>query len=309
MGNKEQSILNPLSDIVFKALFGTEEKNSQIILIDFLNSILSLKGKEKIIKIEHMNPFNLQEYKGDKSSILDIKIRNQRDERINIEVQINNIDDYRKRSLYYWAKMYAETIKESENYENLKKSIVINIMGFDIIYETKRYHTEYKILEKEGKYQLIDDLEIHYIELKKFNIDKDPEKMEAIELWLNFIKKAGKEDIKEIIKRKEELKIAMEMLRKISADERLREKYAAQEKARLDAVSSIKYAEARGEAKGRAEGRADTIIKLFTKKLGILPASLQEKIRGASLSTMDLLAEGVFDIESTDEILELIDEN
>ena len=141
--------------------------------------------------------------------------------------------------------------------------------------------------------------------------------MEAIELWLNFIKKAGKEDIKEIIKRKEELKIAMDMLRKISADERLREKYAAQEKARLDAVSSMKYAEAKGEAKGRAggmaegraEGRADTIIKQFTKKLGILPASLQEKIRSASLSTMDLLAEGIFDIESTDEILELIEKN
>ena len=95
MDKKEQSLLNPLSDIVFKALFGTEEKKSQIILIDFLNSILSLEGEEKIVSIVHMNPFNLQEYKGDKESILDLKIKNQKEERINIEVQINNIDDYR----------------------------------------------------------------------------------------------------------------------------------------------------------------------------------------------------------------------
>ena len=177
MDKKEQSLLNPLSDIVFKALFGTEEKKSQIILIDFLNSILSLEGEEKIVSIVHMNPFNLQEYKGDKESILDLKIKNQKEERINIEVQINNIDDFRKRSLYYWAKMYAETINDADRYTTLKKSIVINIMDFDIINETERYHTEYKIMEKEEKFQLIDDLEIHYIELRKFKTEKEPENM------------------------------------------------------------------------------------------------------------------------------------
>lgn len=37
------TLLSPLSDIVFKALFGREEKQSKIILIDFINSILRLK--------------------------------------------------------------------------------------------------------------------------------------------------------------------------------------------------------------------------------------------------------------------------
>ncbi len=327
MKNNKQSILNPLSDIVFKALFGTGEKNSRIILIDLLNTILGLKNEEKILTIEHMNPFNLQEYEGDKSSILDIKIKNQKGERINNEVQINKADDFRKRSLYYWAKMYAETINEAQRYTTLKKSIVINIMDFDIIEETKRYHTEYKIFEKEEKFQLIDDLEIHYIELKKFKTDKAPKNMEDIELWLNFIKKAGKEDIKELIKRKEELKIAMERLEKISADEILREKYAAQEKARLDAISSMKFVEERGINRGRAEGRAEgeakglakgrtegraegkseVLIRLLTKKLGILPVPLQDKIRNASSSVQEQLTEDIFEISSIEEVINLID--
>ncbi|MDD2482594.1 MAG: PD-(D/E)XK nuclease family transposase, partial [Lutispora sp.] len=65
MENKNQELLSPLSDIVFKALFGREEKKSKIILIDFLNSILALEREEKITEIIHLNPFNIKEYKGD----------------------------------------------------------------------------------------------------------------------------------------------------------------------------------------------------------------------------------------------------
>ena len=143
--------------------------------------------------------------------------------------------------------------------------------------------------------------------------------MEAIELWLSFLKKVGKEDIEELIKRKEELRITMDRLEKISADELLREKYAAREKARLDAISSMAYVEKRGlerglekgEAigivKGRAEGKAETLIRQFTRKLGILPSTLQDSIRNASLSTLDLLADEIFNIVSIKEIEEIIE--
>ncbi|MEA4960086.1 DUF4351 domain-containing protein [Lutispora sp.] len=109
----------------------------------------------------------------------------------------------------------------------------------------------------------------------------------------------------------------MEMLKKISADEELREKYAAREKARLDAISSLKFAEmkgiekgrAEGKAEGRAEGKAEILIKQFTKKLGVLPASLQDDIRNAALPVLDLLAENIFELNSIDEVIRLIDEN
>ncbi|MDD2481466.1 MAG: PD-(D/E)XK nuclease family transposase [Lutispora sp.] len=179
----------------------------------------------------------------------------------------------------------------------------------DIVKETDRYHTEYKILEKIERFPLIDDLEIHYIELQKFQPKKDVEEMEAIELWLSFIKKAGKEEIGKLIKRKEELSIAMEMLKKISADEELREKYASQEKARLDAISSIKFAEMKGMEKGMEKGRAELLIKLLGKKIGVLPSSLEKKIQSAALPVLDLLAENIFEINSVEEAIELIEKS
>ncbi|HLR36222.1 MAG TPA: Rpn family recombination-promoting nuclease/putative transposase, partial [Tissierellales bacterium] len=197
MGTKE--LLSPLNDLVFKALFGREQKKSKIILIDFLNSILNLDEEDKIIEIIHLNPFNLKEFEGDKGSVLDLKVKTEKEERINIEVQVNKEDDFRKRSLYYWSKMYGDTILEGKPYSSLKKSIVINIMDFIIIDETSKYHTEYQILEKNEHFLLTEDLSIHYIELPKFDDKKDIEYMEAVELWLTFMKRIGEPGTEELL--------------------------------------------------------------------------------------------------------------
>lgn len=47
----------------------------------------------------------------------------EKETRINIEVQVSNVDNYRKRSMFYWAKLYQESISESEPYDNLKKQL------------------------------------------------------------------------------------------------------------------------------------------------------------------------------------------
>jgi len=99
-----RKILSPLSDLVFKALFGREKKESKLILINFLNATLHLQGQAKIQEITYLNPFNIQNFEGDKTSILDLKVKTEEGKRINIEVQVNKEDDFRKRSLYYWAK-------------------------------------------------------------------------------------------------------------------------------------------------------------------------------------------------------------
>ncbi|HLR35139.1 MAG TPA: Rpn family recombination-promoting nuclease/putative transposase [Tissierellales bacterium] len=114
------------------------------------------------------------------------------------------------------------------------------------------------MLEKNEHFLLTEDLSIHYIELPKFDDKKDIEYMEAIELWLTFMKRIGEpgteELLNQLMERSETLKMAKEILEKISADERLREKYYAREKARRDAISRLKYAERKGMEKGVKKG-------------------------------------------------------
>jgi len=167
--------------------------------------------------------------------------------------------------------MYTETIAESEAYLSLKKCIVINLLDFEIITETTKYHTEYHILEKAERFRLIDDLEMHYLELPKFDPKKDTGQMQAHEQWLTFMKNADKPEMEEkmnkLIERSEAIKMAKKMLNEISADELMRQKYYAREKARLDEISRIKYAEIKGMERGMEKGLEQGLEKGMEKGL------------------------------------------
>ena len=78
--------LDPMMDLVFKALFGKEDQTSKELLMALLNDILENDDRNKIVDISHLNPFNYKDFEGDKLSILDIKARTDQGEIINIEI-------------------------------------------------------------------------------------------------------------------------------------------------------------------------------------------------------------------------------
>ena len=176
---------------------------------------------------------------------MDIKVKINNNEFIDIEVQINNVDNYRKRSLYYWSKLYGETIKKGESYYKLKKSIVINILDFDIINESKKYHNVFVIKEREDNTLFIEDLEVHYIELTKFKTDKNLDEFTELEEWITFLKECSREGDTKIIeglsKKKEEISVAMEIMNKLSASEIEYQRYLAREKFIHDELSKKEY--------------------------------------------------------------------
>ena len=96
--------LSPRIDLVFKKLFGVEENKD--LLISLINSIVS--GEDQVVDVTILNPYNAQNFKQDKLSILDIKAQGIDGKRFNIEIQISDEADYDKRALYYWAKLYTE---------------------------------------------------------------------------------------------------------------------------------------------------------------------------------------------------------
>ena len=257
-------MLDPMNDFVFKALFGKEDKTSKMLLVALLNDILVPTGEDKIQSVTYLNPFNYKEFDNDKLSILDIKAVTDKDETINIEVQVRPEDNYRKRSLYYWAKAYAESIHEAETYDSLKRTIVINIMGYNAINESDNLHTTFKLLEENEHFILLEDLQIHYLELPKLP-DKNVDDLEGAELWLSFLKEAakdsGKVKLNELRGRSEAMSAAIDKLQEISADDRMRELQRSREKARLDMISRVKYAEKQAEERGMEQGLERGIVQ------------------------------------------------
>ena len=303
----ENRIINILIDCAFKKVFAGSGEESIHILKDFLNSILELKNEDRIKKIVYLNPFNDRENINDKQSIMDIKVKTEKDELIDIEVQINDVDNYRKRSLYYWSKLYGESIKKGQNYFDLKKSIVINIMDFNIIEENNNYHNVFVIKERENNTLFLEDLEIHYIELKKYKENKNIDELNDLEEWVTFLKECNEDYdtniIEELSKRKEEIGVAVEIMKELSASELEYQRYLAREKYLMDERSKKGYAEykmrlVKEEAARTKEEAARTIaeaarIKQEAEKLNEDSKKLKEetkkKVQQIVVNLLDVL--------------------
>lgn len=163
-------------------------------------------------------------------------------------------------------------MREGMAYQELAKTITINILDFHYIKQTRNYHSVYRLFEIEEGFELTEALEIHFMELPKLLV-KWRERLvnpweDALVRWLFLLE--GSED-EEIFKTLEEIAMqdpllnqAMEEWEKSSEDPKIREVYLARQKAVLDEKAAIREAELRlreaikqGKEEGKREGKRE----------------------------------------------------
>ena len=157
---EKNKILSPKIDVIFQILFG--EIGSEKITQDLLSCILS----EKIYDVNlNQNIVLRRELPEGKLGIVDVLAKVNDNEYCNIEMQMTNKKNIIKRMLYYWARQYSREIMKSENYQDLKRTIIILIANFELTNLSELgFHTKWKIIEeKERKIILTEDLELNII--------------------------------------------------------------------------------------------------------------------------------------------------
>ena len=258
------------NDYVFKRIFGRTGNE------DITKSLLTSIIPDKIEKIKlDSNPITEKDWLDDKIGILDIKAELNNNIVCNIEMQICDKNNIEKRLLFYWSKMYIQGIHQGEDYDELKRTIVILISDYNLkrLNEIPECITKWNVREqKYGQVILTDVLEIYIIELNKLDNDllKNNYKLKS---WLYFIKNSevlknmrSEEDIKEIKK-------AEKILEDISADEH--ERWLAE--MRLKYIRDKKAIEDFGYDKGYEQGMEKGIEQGITKKQEEMVKKLKER--------------------------------
>ena len=247
--NKDEKIVKLKLDVIFKRVFGNE-KNEKIIAA-FISDLLEIPRKS--IKKIYINNVELTpEYLEQKFSRLDLKM--DVDGRIiNIELQVNKESFFKERTLFYWSKLYSEELLAGDEYTELKQTICINIINFNL-FECEDYHSNFKILESERKELLTDKFAIHFFELKKVGKYKKNKRMED---WLNLINAETEGDLMSIQQSTTipEVQDTIVMLRHLSADQQVRQEAYYRERLLHDEASALGSARREGEAKGKAVER------------------------------------------------------
>ena len=246
-------LLDPKNDYVFKRIFG--HSGNEEITKNLLQSIIP----DKIDKIElDSNPITEKDLLDDKVGILDIKARlNGGNVNCDIEMQVVDQKDIEKRILFYWSKMYIQTIEAGEDYEKLKRCIVILITDYDLetLMKIPEYTTKWKIREeKYPKLVLTNVLELYIISLNKAKNSTENQQEELYE-WLKFINNPEEE----LGMGNDEINKAKKVLEEISQDERERRLSELREKYRMD-QHAIMLA---GYDKGLKAGIEQTEEKIF----------------------------------------------
>jgi len=235
-------ILSPKLDIIFKLLFGSE--GSIEILTDFLLAVLNLSHDEyEEIKIS--NPFLMQEYKGDKLGILDVKIKLKSGKLLNIEIQVDPMPFMESRIVFYVSKLITEQIGESDQYDKIKRVISIIITDHTLIKQSDKFHHQFGFYDKENKVSLTDILEVHTLEIPKarklFNDTETPNP--KLVDWMKFLDVKTEEELNVLAQKSPVMKKASIRLLELSADEKARQLYEARLKEQRD-----NYAREKGAA-------------------------------------------------------------
>ncbi len=258
--------LMPLTnDVVFKALFGQHDD----ILKEFLSDTLDIPLGE-ITGLQVLNPEIVPKTNDGKLTRLDIKLiagnRN-----IDIEMQKASEDDYRERILFYWARMYGQSLSKGEPYRNLNQAISLNILNFNM-FECPEYHSFFSVRENTRNELFSDKLALHFFELKKVggSLNADDRKR----LWLQLIKADSDEELRELEKVKVPIiQKSVETVYNLNSDTRVQELARIQEEADEMYVSGMYNAEQRGMKQGREQERTEMIAKM--KRSGMSDEQIQ----------------------------------
>ncbi|KLI18491.1 Rpn family recombination-promoting nuclease/putative transposase [Brachyspira hyodysenteriae] len=183
---------NVLNDYFVRYLFS--DKGSEVILLDFINSIMLDSGMKTFRSLEILTPFNYKENYEDKETIADVKCITQNGTVVIIEIQLQGNSRFPERILYYWASNYSKLLKQGEKYDALTPVISINLLNFNLD-DNDSIHSCYMIYDTNKKRLLTDHLQIHIIELKKFKYNSLEYDLNC---WLKFFTMKDK-DNKEVI--------------------------------------------------------------------------------------------------------------
>jgi predicted transposase/invertase (TIGR01784 family) len=256
--------LDPKNDFLFKKLFSSP--GNEDLLIDLLNSILKPVEGQQIYQVTIANPIKEKDSVDDKLAIMDIVAKADDGRQLTIEIQVTDEHNMEKRALYYWATLFASQTHIGMPYEELKKTIGINILDYRLWEQTERYHTRFLPLEKSEGFLLTDTAEIHFIELRKMyrkwkagelQGSRDPLYRWFLLLMATEDKKIS-EELEEIAMSDSIIKKAVEQWDWLSQDEETRARYRSRMMAESDRASALLKAEQRGERRGERKGRIKT---------------------------------------------------
>lgn len=302
-------------DVVFKDFFG--DKSSRVILENFINHVLELKGNDLISIEEFLDPRKMRVEVGKPTTFVDLSVKTKGGERYIIEMQTYNHEGFDRRLLYYLGKDYTEQIdydsdelkqKKNITWRDLPKVHVIAVVDFhrsekkkNGILNDKKVVETYRFCPSvsPSNNHLFDQWKATLIDLKKFPDKPLSELKTGKDKWLYLLKNSSRIAEKEagVLKKDPVLNKALERLERLSSDPKTRRAYENSINEQRDHVAILSASLEQGREEGRQEGLKEGRTKgLKEAKIEIAKALLKKLLRPKQIANVTGLS--IKEIES-----------
>ena len=175
--------LDPKADLTFKKVFG-EHKN---LVISLLNALLPLKDDERVESIEYWPTEKIpKRTQVEKDSIVDVCCHDNKQREFIVEMQMTWTESFKKRVLFNASKAYVAQSETGEAYQMLQPVYALNFVNQPMHIDADGYYHHYQLVHQENSGEIIDGLQLVFIELPKFQPQTMAEKKMQV-LWLRFL--------------------------------------------------------------------------------------------------------------------------
>ena len=284
--------LDPKNDLTFRKIFGQHPD----IMKSFLNSILPLAENQHIVSLTYEDPALIPELPELKHSIVDVKCTDNFGRQFIVEMQMYWTNSFKSRMLFNSGKAYVKQIEKGHKYSELKPVYGISLVNEIFLTESKytdKYYHHYRLAHQEFPNNVIEGIELIFIELPKFKAQNFTEK-KLRTLWLRFLTEIDEttEKVPTDLSSQEQIKKALEQLQ-VSAFSKNElayyDKYwdrVRTERAAID--DAIRQAEIAQRKKEEAEQREKEALIKLAKKMKRYGENIDEIIKETGLTKNEI---------------------
>ncbi len=262
------------------------------LLMSFLNAVLPLPSNSPIIELTYLPTEQVPVIPEFKRTIADAKCTDSQGRVFIVEMQMNWTDTFKQRLLFGASQAFVKQLDKGQDYVLLQPVYGLGLVAE--IYDTlsPEWYHHYQLVKKGSQDgDLIDHLQLIFIELPKFPIHSSEEKKLRL-LWLRFLREINEKtavvsnelleipEIAEAVELAEESAYTKKELEFYESywDQVRREKTLMSEKYTKGKAEGLAEGEAKGEAKGEARGKVEEKRRAAKKMLtlGLSVATIAE---------------------------------
>lgn len=176
--------LDPKVDVVFKKIFGEHPH----LLKSFLNAVLPLPENNPIIELEYLPAEQIPPIPAFKRTIADVKCKDLSGRAFIVEMQIDWTDSFKQRLLFGASQAIVKQLEKGEAYQLLQPVYGLGIVADIYDHQSEEWYHHYQLVKKSTqKLDIIDHLQLVFIELPKFKVETKDSKTLRL-LWLRFLR-------------------------------------------------------------------------------------------------------------------------